>query len=44
VDVEVHAFGAERDDPLVAASYREWDALAGDAPELAALGPSPPTC
>lgn len=37
VDVRVHAFGAERDDPLVAASYREWDALAGDAPELAAL-------
>jgi alpha-maltose-1-phosphate synthase len=37
VDVQVHAFGAERDDPLVAASYREWDALAGDAPELAAL-------
>ena len=37
VDVAVHAFGADRDDPLVAASYREWDALAGDAPELAAL-------
>ncbi len=37
VDVQVHAFGADRDDPLVAASYREWDALAGDAPELAAL-------
>jgi starch synthase len=37
VDVQVHAFGAERDDPLVAGSYREWDALAGDAPELAAL-------
>jgi starch synthase len=37
VDLEVHCFGAERDDPLVAASYREWDALAGDAPELAAL-------
>jgi alpha-maltose-1-phosphate synthase len=37
VDVRVHAFGAERDDPLVAGSYREWDALAGDAPELAAL-------
>ncbi len=37
VDVQVHAFGAQRDDPLVAASYREWDALAGDAPELAAL-------
>ena len=37
VDVQVHAFGADRDDPLVAASYREWDALAGDAPHLAAL-------
>jgi hypothetical protein len=37
VDLEVHCFGAERDDPLVAASYREWDALAGDAPDLAAL-------
>ena len=31
VEVRVHAFGAERDDPLVAASDREWDALAGDA-------------
>ncbi len=38
VDLEVHCFGAERDDPLVAASYREWDALAGDAPYRAALG------
>jgi alpha-maltose-1-phosphate synthase len=37
VNLEVHCFGAERDDPLVAASYREWDALAGDAPHLAAL-------
>ena len=37
VEVRVHAFGAERDDALVAASYREWEALAGDAPELAAL-------
>jgi alpha-maltose-1-phosphate synthase len=37
VEVRVHAFGADRDDPLVAASYREWDALAGDAPHLAAL-------
>jgi alpha-maltose-1-phosphate synthase len=37
VDLEVHCFGAERDDPLVAANYREWDALAGDAPHLAAL-------
>ncbi|GGI04172.1 glycogen synthase [Egicoccus halophilus] len=37
VDLEVHAFGAPREDPLVAGTYREWDALAGDAPELAAL-------
>ncbi|MFO7778787.1 MAG: glycogen synthase [Nitriliruptoraceae bacterium] len=37
VEVQVHAFGAERDDPLVAASYRDWEALAGDAPELSAL-------
>jgi alpha-maltose-1-phosphate synthase len=37
VDLEVHCFGAERDDPLVAANYREWDALVGDAPYLAAL-------
>jgi alpha-maltose-1-phosphate synthase len=37
VDLEVHCFGADRDDPLVAASYREWDVLAGDAPYLAAL-------
>ncbi len=37
VDLEVHCFGADRDDPLVAASYGTWDALAGDAPYLAAL-------
>ena len=37
VDLEVHCFGAPREDPLVAGTYREWDALAGDAPELAAL-------
>ena len=37
VEVRVHAFGADRDDPLVAASYREWDALSGDAPHLSAL-------
>lgn len=37
VDVEVHAFGAERDDPLVAASYQPWDALTGDAPYVEAL-------
>jgi starch synthase len=39
VDVAVHCFGAERDDPLVAGSYRPWEALAGDAPELGALRP-----
>jgi alpha-maltose-1-phosphate synthase len=37
VDVEVHAFGAERDDALVAGTYRPWDALAGDAPYVEAL-------
>jgi len=37
VDLEVHAFGADRDDPLVAQSYQPWAELAGDAPELAAL-------
>jgi alpha-maltose-1-phosphate synthase len=37
VEVEVHAFGGQRDDPLVAGTYGPWDALAGDAPELAAL-------
>ncbi|MFW5933124.1 MAG: glycogen synthase [Actinomycetota bacterium] len=37
VEVRVHAFGAPREDPLVAATYREWDALAGDASYLAAL-------
>ena len=37
VDVEVHCFGVERDDPLVAATYLEWDALDGAAPHLAAL-------
>jgi alpha-maltose-1-phosphate synthase len=37
VEVEVHAFGAERDDPLVAASYQPWDALTGDAPYVEAL-------
>ncbi|MBI5103848.1 MAG: glycogen synthase [Solirubrobacterales bacterium] len=36
VDLTVHAWGAERDDPAVR-SYRPWDALAGDAPHLAAL-------
>ncbi|CAN5919515.1 glycogen synthase [soil metagenome] len=37
VDVEVHCFGADRDDPLVAAAYRPWDALDGDDKHLAAL-------
>jgi alpha-maltose-1-phosphate synthase len=37
VDVAVHCFGAPRSDPLVAGTHLEWDALAGDAPELAAL-------
>jgi alpha-maltose-1-phosphate synthase len=37
VEVAVHCFGEPRTDPLVAGTHREWDALAGDAPELAAL-------
>jgi len=37
VDVEVHCFGADRDDPLVAAAYRPWAALDGPAKHLAAL-------
>lgn len=37
VALEVHAFGAPRADPVVAATYGHWDALDGDAPELAAL-------
>lgn len=37
VDVAVHCFGAPRDVPLVAGTYQPWDALAGDAPHLAAL-------
>jgi alpha-maltose-1-phosphate synthase len=37
VEVAVHCFGAPREDPLVAGTHREWDALAGDRPELAAL-------
>jgi alpha-maltose-1-phosphate synthase len=37
VDVAVHCFGAPRNDPLVAGTHTEWDTLAGDAPELAAL-------
>jgi starch synthase len=37
VDVAVHAFGGARTDPLVAASYRPWEALAGEGPHRAAL-------
>ena len=37
VDVQVHCFGADRDDPLVAATYRPWDVLDGDDKHLAAL-------
>ena len=37
LDVRVHAFGAPREDPLVAASYQDWAALAGDAAHLSAL-------
>lgn len=36
-DVAVHAFGAPREDPLVAATYRPWDALAGEGAHRAAL-------
>jgi starch synthase len=34
---EVHAFGADRDDPLVAGTYRPWEALRGPGPHRAAL-------
>ena len=37
VDVDVHCFGAERADPLVAGTYRPWEALAGDGLHVAAL-------
>jgi alpha-maltose-1-phosphate synthase len=37
VDLAVHCFGEPREDPLVAGTHREWEALAGDRPELAAL-------
>jgi alpha-maltose-1-phosphate synthase len=36
IDLEVHCWGADREDPHVHA-YRPWDALAGKAPHLAAL-------
>lgn len=37
VDVDVHCFGADRDDPLVAAAYQPWSALDGDDKHVAAL-------
>ncbi|MDP9022662.1 MAG: glycogen synthase [Actinomycetota bacterium] len=37
VDVAVHCFGPARSDPLVAAAYQPWEALAGGARHLAAL-------
>jgi starch synthase len=37
VDLQVHCWGAERSDPAVHA-HQPWPALAGEAPELAALG------
>jgi len=37
VDVAVHCFGAERDDPLVAGTYRPWDVLTGPGGHMAAL-------
>ncbi|WP_205746051.1 glycogen synthase [Egibacter rhizosphaerae] len=37
VNVQVHCFGEPRDDPLVAGAHGTWEALAGDAPHLAAL-------
>jgi starch synthase len=36
VELEVHCWGADREDPAVRA-YRPWEALAGDAAHLAAL-------
>jgi starch synthase len=38
VDVRVHAFGAPREDPLLAATYRPWHQLEGAALHRAALG------
>jgi alpha-maltose-1-phosphate synthase len=37
VDVDVHCFGAPRQDPLVAATYQPWGRLGGPDPHLAAL-------
>lgn len=36
-DVNVHAFGAPRHDPLVAATYEPWSDLSGSDPHQAAL-------
>ncbi len=37
VDLAVHAFGAPREDPLVAATYRPWEALKAETRHAAAL-------
>ncbi len=37
VGVEVHCFGAAREDSLVASVHRPWDELSGAAPHLSAL-------
>jgi starch synthase len=37
VDVAVHCFGAQRDDPLVAGTYQPWDALTGAGGHVAVL-------
>jgi starch synthase len=36
VDLSVHCWGGERNDPAVHA-YRPWEALAGSSPHMAAL-------
>jgi len=37
VDLGVHCFGAPRESPLVAGTYRSWEELAGGSPGAAAL-------
>lgn len=37
LDIQVHCFGEARSAPEVAGAYRNWEALIGDAPHLAAL-------
>ncbi len=37
IDVRVHCFGEPRDSPLVAAAYKPWSALSGEARYSAAL-------